>query len=557
MTIHRMSAVPSDSLDPFYYLDNFQRVLDWLAARYNDLLIEDERRFIARFPQLPQVSRALLVRMAMRKGEFFRSGKLRYAEIGCPDAAAAPLLAEGWLQHDPPLDVGQIFGLLRKMEIVELFALPATARQTAKAELQAALMTQYADTRSLSGLHAGEWSEAIYQIAIAPLCERFRLMFFGNLHQTWSEFVLADLGIYRYEQVELAPSSRGFVQRRDVDDYLHLNRCRERFDQGDYLDDILPDIPAESFSNPWLEARRNKLLFVVAQQYERCGELRSALDLYRRCNHPGARLRTIRTLERSEAVGEAFALAQDAQENPESEAEQQALLRMLPRLRRRLELPAPPKARTQVVERIDLMLPFPSTPVSVEIAAAHHLTRDDAPVLYVENALINSLFGLLCWPAIFAAVPGAFFHPFHAGPADLHAQDFRHRRAELFDSCFSLLENDDYRQAILDTYRTKYGIVSYFVHWDTLDETLLQLALTCLPAAHLKKCFERLLRDIPANRSGFPDLIQFLPQEKSYRMIEVKGPGDRLQDNQIRWMDYFVTHGMPVAVCHVQWMVEP
>ena len=549
-----MSAVLPHPLHSFYYLDNFQRVLDWLALRYHDLLIEDERRFIDRFPRLPQASRALLVRMAMRKGDLFRSGKLRYAEIGCPDAAAEPLLAEGWLQHDPPLDIAQLFGLLKKMEIVELFALSGNARQIAKTELQSTLVTKYPEARVMSDWHAGTWPEYIYHFAIGPLCERLRLMFFGNLHQTWSEFVLADLGIYRYEQVELAPSSRGFLQRRDIDDYLHLHRCRERFDQGDYLDDILPDIPVESFSNPWLEARRNKLLFVIAQQYERCGELQSALDLYRRCAHPGARLRAIRTLERNEAFEEAFALAEEAQANPESEAEQQALPRMLPRLRRRLGLSALQKDKVQAVERIDLTLPFPSVPMAVEIAAAHHLTQDDAPVLYVENALINSLFGLLCWPAIFAALPGAFFHPFHAGPADLHATDFRHRRAAQFDACFSLLESDAYRQVILDTYREKHGIVSYFVHWDTLDDALLQLALTCLPAAHLKKCFERLLHDVAANRSGFPDLIQFLPQENSYRMIEVKGPGDRLQDNQIRWMNYFVEHGMPVAVCHVQWM---
>jgi len=55
------------------------------------------------------------------------------------------------------------------------------------------------------------------------------------------------------------------------------------------------------------------------------------------------------------------------------------------------------------------------------------------------------------------------------------------------------------------------------------------------------------------NRSGFPDLIQFWPQQRSYRMIEVKGPGDKLQDNQLRWLDYCARHGMPVSVCYLQW----
>ena len=68
----------------FYYLDNFQAVLDWIAQRYTDLLTDEEQAFIAAFPALPQPARALFVRMVMRKGDLFRASKLRYAEIGCP-----------------------------------------------------------------------------------------------------------------------------------------------------------------------------------------------------------------------------------------------------------------------------------------------------------------------------------------------------------------------------------------------------------------------------------------------------------------------------------------
>jgi len=40
---------------------------------------------------------------------------------------------------------------------------------------------------------------------------------------------------------------------------------------------------------------------------------------------------------------------------------------------------------------------------------------------------------------------------------------------------------------------------------------------------------------------------------RSYiEMIEVKGFGDRLQDNQIRWLAYCAEHGMPARVVHVQ-----
>jgi hypothetical protein len=210
-------------------------------------------------------------------------------------------------------------------------------------------------------------------------------------------------------------------------------------------------------------------------------------------------------------------------------------------------------SRRSKPDAVTLTLPRAADALSVERAVCAYFTQADAPVFYVENTLLNSLFGLLCWPAIFAALPGAFFHPFHHGPADLSSPDFHQRRAALFADCLSQLESGCYRQTIIDTFRAKQGIQSPFVFWQILDEALLTMALDCIPAAHLRKCFERILLDVPANRSGFPDLIQFWPQEQRYRMIEVKGPGDRLQDNQLRWLQYFTAHQMPVVVCYVRW----
>jgi hypothetical protein len=189
----------------------------------------------------------------------------------------------------------------------------------------------------------------------------------------------------------------------------------------------------------------------------------------------------------------------------------------------------------------------------VEGVVLAHLHRDDAPVFYVENTLANTLFGLLCWPAVFAAIPGAFFHPFHRGPADLYSPDFQQRRAREFDACLARLDDGSHVDAILATWEEKNGLQSPFVAWDWLERGILELALRCIPAAHLKLWCLRILQDVKDNRTGFPDLIQFWPEEGRYEMIEVKGPGDRLQDNQLRWIDYCREHGMPVTVCYLQW----
>jgi len=538
--------------NPFYYLDNFHQVLHWIGERYSDLLADDEAAFIAGFPTLPQSSRALFVRMVMRKGELFRASKLSYPEIGCATTAAAPLVSQGWVAQDPELTLDELFDLLQKPEVAQVFKLSGAERSARKADQLAALRERHAGSHRFTSWYA-DAGDQVYHILAKPLCDRLRLIFFGNFHQDWSEFVLSNLGIYRYEKVEFSPAARGFRSRRDIDDYLALHACRERFSAGEDPLALAQQLPAPAENNEWLLSRRQKLLFQFGQQLEKLGDWNGAYTLYEQCAYPGARARAIRVLEKDERLGLAYEWLQRATQAPESEAERQQLLRMAPRLRRKLGHMREPARAATPVERIDLVLPQPAEDWWVEGVVRDHLWQDAAPCYYVENALANSLFGLLFWDAVFAAIPGAFFHPFHHGPADLHSADFQRRRAALFAAGFARLDDGSYGDTIRANYSAKAGLQSPFVYWDAIDEELLALALDCIPAEHLRRWFERILLDIKANRSGFPDLVQFWPAERRYRMVEVKGPGDRLQDNQLRWIDYCAEHGMPVSVCYLAW----
>lgn len=536
----------------FYYLDNFQRVLDWIGERYDDLLADEERGFLSTFPALPRPSRALFVRMVMRKGSLFRASKLNYAEIGCPVEASRHLLPTGWVEADPELTLDELFELLSKPEVAAVFRLPQHQKNARKAEQLEALRADFADPRRFSDWYR-DCPDGALRIHAKPLCDRLRLIFFGNLRQDWTEFVLSDLGIFRFEQVEFSQSSRGFRSRRDIDHYLLLHTCRERFEAGDALADVVRDLPEHGFDNEWLDSRREKLLFRVGQQYEKQKDWDGAYATYVRCRFPGARARAVRVLEKSERYAEAQALLDSARLAPESDAERQHLLRIAPRLARKLGGGKQPRARTAPVERIDLSLPQPDGQWWVEGVVRDHLAGDGRPVFYVENALANAMFGLLCWRAIFSAIPGAFFHPFHRAPADLYSPDFHQRREAEFRACLAELDDGRYRATILRHFEEKAGIQSPFLLWDYLDAQLMTLALDCIPPAHLKKWCERILHDVKGNRTGFPDLIQFWPAERRYRMIEVKGPGDRLQDNQLRWIEYCAAHQMPVSVCYLQW----
>ncbi|SFU67990.1 VRR-NUC domain-containing protein [Halomonas korlensis] len=575
------AAVTASLDDPFYYLANFRFVLDWVAKRHGDLLNEAERDFITGFMILPRPSQALLVRMVMRKGEHFRLAKLAYAEIGDTSAALAPLVEAGWVDPDPTLPFEVLFRQLRLAELRDALAgeiAAAGLTSTAgKAHLYEALSPRLTEPHRL----ADWWPEApdrVVRLAVMATCDRLRLMFFGNLRQDWSEFVLAELGLQRFERVPFTSSSRAFQYRHEVDAYLALHRLRERLEEGEVPTSLyteLPDIPPD---NAWLRGRRNRLLFQLGREAERTGQLDAAVSLYAEAGQVEkghgetgereARIRHLRLLERCGEHARAHALAERALGRLAGGlgdgAEAQALERLLPRLRRRLGRPALPRAAEPDTERWSLNLSplgLDGATRCVEIAVRDHLSRNLTPVHYVENTLLTGLFGLLCWEALFAPLPGAFFHPFHNGPADLYREDFVARRRERFAACLGKLADGSYREAIRATWQDKHGLANPFVHWGVLDERLIDQALACLPAEHLRLCFERLLGDLKANRAGLPDLVQFLPEasggEPRYRFIEVKGPGDRLQDNQRRWLAFFHRHAMPAVVCHVTWQAEP
>lgn len=547
--------------DPFYYRQNFRQVLHWVGTRHADLLHADEAERLAAIAALEPAAQALLVRMVMRKGELFRQGKLRYAEIGDPAAPLAALAQAGLIEATPDLALGELFALLRKDELPALCAtllgdhMSAAELRALKAlrkdDLLAILQEHFPEPRPLAEWLPG-FDAPVCRLLHADFYDLLRLLFFGNLYQDWSEFVLTDLGLLKYEPVEIPPDARAFQLRSDVDDYLALYELRARLDDGDTPAAVLYDVPTKPHANPWLEERRAKLLFHLGQLLEKEQDWTAALATYRASTWPEARLRAVRVLEQDGQVQQAFDLAQAVLADAPREEERQQLARSLPRLRRALGLPKEVPETLLAPAPDTLELPFDAT-LSVEEAVQAHLHCGDAPVFYVENALINSLFGLLCWPAVFAPVPGAFFHGFHYGPADLHHPDFAPRRAEVLAQCLEQLDTGAYRATILATWREKQGRQSPFVFWDVLDEALLVLALDCIPATHLQALFARLLGDLKNNRSGFPDLVQFWPAEKRYRMLEVKGPGDRLQDNQRRWLDYCLRHGIPVSVTYVTW----
>jgi hypothetical protein len=542
-----------DSQPVFYYRRDFLHALQWLLDRYGDLLAPVESSFIGKFRALPPEAQALLVRLIMRKGQHFRESRISYPEIGDIKRAAGPLISLGWVDPSPSLTLDQLFSLITRTEAGEIFG--GLPRNIPKRRAREILEENYREPRQFESWR-GAADECVYFVAVASLCTRLRWLFFGNSAQNWSEFVLSDLGVFKYETVDFSDDSRAFHSRCDIDNFFVLCECRRRLGDGAPPAEVLAQLPPTRLNHEWLESRRSRLLLQIAREYERSGEREAALAVYLDCNLPAAWLRAIRILEAGGRHGDSHRLAICGSGAAMSDAEEQTFNRVLGRLEHRLGLTPRAKSRPPRPDRIELVIPEPATDTAVEFAALQRVAESDAPVYYVENSLINSLFGLLCWKAVFAPISGAFFHRFHTGPADLFSPMFQPRRKHLFKECLDLLDTPEYGAVIRTTFREKQGIQSPFVSWGMLTEPLLDAALACIPAAHLRWFCERLLSNIRDNRSGLPDLIQFWSSERRYRMIEVKGPGDRLQDNQRRWIGFCLDRQIPVAVCRVRWATQ-
>ncbi len=554
-----VSALAPASLDdPFYYLKNLQAVVTWVMTHHHDLLKAEELATLQQLLQLSMPAQALLARMIIRKGELFRSDKLQYDEIPSRDNALIELFKHGFIDNNPLIDIEQIHRHCRRDELRNLLIAAGSAlpKSATKSELLIALETLDL-AASASPLHDW-WPKAPFSLVslqCMALLDLLRLLFFGNLHQDWSEFVLTELGHQSYETVAFDPQFRAFGDRDDVNSYLALHQCQTALHEASDITAILSLLP-ERLSNPWLEYRRQRLGFQLAQHAERAGDIQLAIELYTDNALDEAKVRLYRVLEKNsgDSLAVIHALEHDLQ-SPLRLETQVHLQRILLRLSRKMGKPQP-KPKKQKLPIVEFSLS--DSAQRVEFATLDALTTEaDQEGFYTENWLFTCLLGLLLWPVLFEPLPGAFFHPFQAGPADLYRPDFVLRRKGQIDERLATLDSGEYRDLIKHCWQQKYGIACSLVHWPALTEALLDLALAIIPATHLKTIFTHLLSDLRNHRRGMPDLCVFDRRLQSYKLVEVKGPGDRLQDHQTLWIESMLAAGIPIEVAQVQWITPP
>ncbi|WP_430461178.1 VRR-NUC domain-containing protein [Thalassolituus sp. LLYu03] len=589
-----MSLTAADVNTPFYYLTNFHTALNWVLSHSADLLNTCEQEAVGRFQQLPQPAQALLLRMVMRKGDWFRHSALQYEEIPARTDALTALENAGFCVANAAVSSADLGPLLRKDELLAVLERERqkqpdliddkSLKKLRKDELQQTFEQALHEVQPQPLSAWLQQDDALVQLTCMPLFDTVRVLFFGNVWQDWSEFVLTELGHQRYENVPLSVQSRAFRDRDELTYLLFLSDCQQQLhDAVQQLKDkrlsaeavsavlhgitrqllqhspVLQSMPHRLADTHWLTLRWHKVLAQVGREAERLHDTELALTCYDASAHRDAMVRRLRVLElaavsvddfRAVASGCTEALARI--EHPEARI---TLERIYARCARKAGLAKPAPTQKAIKDFPSLYLTLSDNGDAVEYQVRDALNANqNGRCYYVENTLLSGLFALLFWDALYAPLPGAFFHPFQSGPADLFRDDFVRARQPLFDAGFARLQGGEHVALIRQRWHEKQGISCPLLHWPSLDEELLEHALRVIAPATLSQLFRHLLSDLRHHSRGLPDLIWLGNNEADgFRLIEVKGPGDRLQDHQRLWLEVFLRSGIEAQVAYVSY----
>ncbi|KAJ6589891.1 VRR-NUC domain-containing protein [Mycena vulgaris] len=192
-------------------------------------------------------------------------------------------------------------------------------------------------------------------------------------------------------------------------------------------------------------------------------------------------------------------------------------------------------------------------PVNVETRALEYYENLGFKGFHSETQILTTLFALLFWDIIFAQVPGAFETPWQTAPLDIAEDSFYYARRDRIEKRLDEIEKGQAR-TILEDNDDRHREKKTFcigVSWQMCGRDELVEIVECLGGSALSSICRLFCEDYGGQSSGVPDLIVWNPDTKECKFVEVKGPGDSLQENQKLWSDALLTARCAVEVCHV------
>ncbi|XP_070764131.1 fanconi-associated nuclease 1 [Enoplosus armatus] len=191
-----------------------------------------------------------------------------------------------------------------------------------------------------------------------------------------------------------------------------------------------------------------------------------------------------------------------------------------------------------------------------ELSLAHYRQQGFDQGIHGEGSTFSTLFALLLWDIIFMeGIPDVFRNPYQTCPLDLYTDCFYENRKEAIDSRVQLVSEasvETLHDMLEDVWTSQEGKVCSLVNWERFSSLQqAQSLVSCMGGAFLGGIIARMSKDYRHCRGGLPDLVVWNTSNHSYKLVEVKGPSDRLSQKQQIWLDELQKLGADVEVCHV------
>ena len=543
-------------LSPTYYLDNFNYVLCHVERLYAPLLSSLETGFIADFRSLSTDAQCLYIRMANRRGKYFRPSKLQYAEIR-DTAGALEELQEKLFIFSPGLqDEWDLHDFLRLFTVRDLRAMMYADSQPGRQMKRDELLLTMLETFTMLQIQqkAIAFEQVVEQGNLAAL-EMIRLFFFGHPYGDMAQFVVRDIGNAKFQTFDEKLFKPQFRRYEEVAQLFRLHSHYQELKKALILEEeSLIDEVAGSLSfdpevlSPVAENILRKFMLRAGKWYERKGLAVKAEMIYSIYALPESRERLVRVLVAQNKKMEAEEVLRRIAAEPETHSEWLFASDQLTKLSGAKQL----LTTTSVLKESPCLNVPPPAGAKIEMHVLACLAKEGYEGAHTENYLWKSLFGLLFWEELFHQERALIHQPLQRVPADLEDRWFvkdRFREFEKYAARFSGKEH--LWKHVMRVYEKQLDVVNPWVSFHDGLPYLLEKLFQFLTAEQLLAVSLEIARNPLDNGTGLPDL--FVWRGENYHFWEIKSPNDHLSAHQVFWLHFMKENGIEAEVMRVRY----
>lgn len=139
-------------------------------------------------------------------------------------------------------------------------------------------------------------------------------------------------------------------------------------------------------------------------------------------------------------------------------------------------------------------------------------------------------------------------------PLDLDTDGFYETRKSLIEEHLKKIQDGMAEEILITMWESHFGTACRGIKWEKHSLADLRTAVKCIGGACLASICRHLAQDYRSWSSGMPDLVLWRLHDcysGEAKLVEVKGPRDRLSEQQRAWLLFLMDCGFNVEVCKV------